>query len=101
PIRSIAALLNESTQRTAEEAVLLYTMHGSKGLEFDNVIIVGADNDVIPGAVLDLPPGAPQLAAGDSTVQSERRLFYVAMTRAKNRLFVVHSYSDPSLFVHE
>lgn len=101
PERAISALLLEASRRTGDRAVLLYTMHGSKGLEFDNVIIVGADNSVIPGDVRDLPPGAQALTPGESTVQSERRLFYVAMTRAKDRLYIVHNFADPSLFVRE
>jgi superfamily I DNA/RNA helicase len=101
PAQRVAKLLNDARKRSADHAVALYTMHGSKGLEFDNVVIVGCDAGQIPGEAVDLPPGAAGIQPGQSTVQSERRLFYVAMTRAKDRLWLVHSYSDPSLFIDE
>lgn len=101
PAARVAMLLSESKKRSAQDAVSLYTMHGAKGLEFDNVVIVGCDDEVIPGDAIDLPPGSPGIGPGDSTVQSERRLFYVGMTRAKNRLWLAHSFANPSRFLKE
>jgi DNA helicase II / ATP-dependent DNA helicase PcrA len=66
------------------------TMHSSKGLEYDSVIIAGVSDDIIPDA------------SGD--IEEERRLFYVAMTRAKNSLYIVHHKSSDgelSLFAKE
>lgn len=68
--------------------VTLLTMHASKGLEFHKVWIIGAENGVIPH--------------GDSPIDEERRLFYVAMTRAKKRLVVSHdSVKQCSPFLQE
>jgi DNA helicase-2/ATP-dependent DNA helicase PcrA len=70
-------------------SVGLYTMHSCKGLEFGNTAIVGADKDIIPS-----------LGEG-STEVDERRLFYVAMTRAKNRLFILHSPTKDTPYIAE
>lgn len=68
--------------------VTLITMHSSKGLEFDNVWIISADDGVMPHK--------------DSPVEEERRLFYVAMTRARNHLVISHdSGKKPSPFLAE
>jgi DNA helicase II / ATP-dependent DNA helicase PcrA len=75
----------------ASPASLKYmTMHSSKGLEFDNVIIAGISDDIIPDASVD--------------IEEERRLLYVAMTRARNNLYIVHHKPDDgelSLFANE
>lgn len=60
------------------EAVNLMTVHGSKGLEFGTVILIGMADGVFPHA--------KEIIKGD--VSEERRLFYVAMTRAKKFLFI-------------
>lgn len=60
-----------------EDAVQIMTAHGSKGLEFDTVIIAGCNNGTFP------------LSKGE--LEEERRLFYVAMTRAKNRLILTRA----------
>ena len=61
------------------ESVALMTMHAAKGLEFPFVFIAGCENGLLPFQPFD----------GDiSDIQEERRLFYVAMTRAKERLYI-------------
>jgi DNA helicase-2/ATP-dependent DNA helicase PcrA len=70
-------------------SVGLFTMHSCKGLEFGNTAIVGADKDIIPS-----------LGEGSSEVD-ERRLMYVAMTRAKNRLFILHSPANDTPYIAE
>jgi len=92
--------MNRQTRDDAQ-AVQLFTMHGCKGLEFDNVIVVGLESEAIPGDAIALPPGAPGIRSGQSTVQSERRLLYVAMTRARERLFLVQPFANPSPFLSE
>lgn len=68
--------------------VNLMTAHASKGLEFDMVWIIGADNDTFPDK--------------KSGIQEERRLFFVAMTRARKTLWVSASGKIPqSDFFHE
>ncbi len=65
----------------AAERVALMTLHAAKGLEFPVVFIVGCEEKLLP---LDL-------AGMRSDPAEERRLFYVAMTRAKEQLFLVRS----------
>ncbi|MEK5070291.1 ATP-dependent helicase [Sporosarcina sp. FSL K6-1508] len=60
-----------------KDAVKLMTMHGSKGLEFDVVFLVGLVEDTFPSK------------RGD--IEEERRLAYVGVTRAKKQLFLSHS----------
>ncbi len=60
--------------------VSLMTIHGAKGLEFDNVFIIGMSEYVFPSA--------KTLDEGISGLEEERRLAYVAFTRAKKRLYL-------------
>ncbi len=62
--------------------VAIMTMHSAKGLEFDTVFIVGAEDGIFPGI---RAIGEPE------EMEEERRLCYVAMTRAKRRLFFVQA----------
>jgi hypothetical protein len=64
------------------EAVALLTMHAAKGLEFPVVFIAGCENGTVP---LTPPDGRPCDTA------EERRLFYVAMTRTRQRLYLTYS----------
>lgn len=80
-----------------DDAVTLMTMHSSKGLEFENVIIVDVNEEIMPY----------KKAVKDEEIEEERRLFYVAVTRAKKRLhllYVKHRYNhdfEPSRFLEE
>lgn len=67
------------------DAVQLMTVHAAKGLEFKNVFIVGLEEGIFPhfSAVRDNRQGSKGLA-------EERRLMYVAVTRAKRRLYLSH-----------
>lgn len=58
------------------------TFHASKGLEFDAVYIISANEGITPSA-----------SAGDLSIEEERRLFYVAMTRAKRILHISYTRS--------
>jgi DNA helicase-2/ATP-dependent DNA helicase PcrA len=60
--------------------VNLMTIHASKGLEFPVVFIIGCEDGIIPHA--------RSMEEGDGNVEEERRLFYVAITRARNKLFI-------------
>ena len=62
-----------------EEAVVLMTMHCAKGLEFDTVFISGFEEGLFPSA---------QAIGEPDGVEEERRLCYVAMTRAKRKLYI-------------
>jgi DNA helicase II / ATP-dependent DNA helicase PcrA len=78
-------------QKTKKEpegwAARLMTAHGSKGLEFDRVWIFGATQDTFPDS--------------DGSLEEERRLMYVAMTRAKNWLSISISGGTKSQFIEE
>jgi superfamily I DNA/RNA helicase len=75
--------------------VELGTIHGAKGREWDRVILYAVDQGQFPHA-LSLIDG--DLADG---LEDERRLFYVALTRARTRLDIVYTARQPSQFLHE
>ncbi len=60
--------------------VNLMTIHAAKGLEFEVVFIAGCEDGIIPHA--------RSLEEGEGSIEEERRLFYVAVTRARRRLFI-------------
>ncbi|NIA23062.1 MAG: UvrD-helicase domain-containing protein [Proteobacteria bacterium] len=65
------------------DRINMMTVHGAKGLEFDTVFIVGAVDGLFPHI---------NNIDSDSKIEEERRLFYVAMTRAKERLYISYSH---------
>ncbi len=71
-------MLNDDGDKMSGEGVSMLTVHSSKGLEFENVFLVGLEDDLFPHAQ----------SVGEGNLEEERRLFYVAMTRAKKRLFI-------------
>lgn len=77
------------------------TAHASKGLGYDNVIIVNGRNETygFPAKIEDDPVLA-FVIKGDRSIDyaEERRLFYVAMTRTKNRVFIVAPEQNPPNF---
>lgn len=80
-IASINELLNEISLQSEQdevegECVYLMSIHASKGLEFDAVFIVGLEDGFFP------------ILSEDGDIEEERRLAYVAITRAKKRLFL-------------
>jgi DNA helicase-2/ATP-dependent DNA helicase PcrA len=78
-----AALESGDNQAQAgQDAVQLMTVHSSKGLEFDCVFITGLEDGIFPHE------NALNDAGG---IEEERRLMYVAITRAKKRLYLSHS----------
>ena len=79
---SLATDQDEATG--AEECVTLMTIHAAKGLEFDNVFIVGVEEDLLPSSM-----GRGSLAE----VEEERRLLYVAITRAKKFCMMTYAKS--------
>ena len=60
--------------------VSLMTIHASKGLEFQNVFLAGVEDHIIPHA--------RSIEESESNIEEERRLFYVALTRARRRLYI-------------
>ncbi len=94
-------ILNHS-QRGTPCAVTLSTIHSSKGLEFDRVFLI----DVLEGRLPSDQAVERQMEGDMALMEEEARLFYVAVTRAKNQLEIVSSArSDggmvmPSRFIH-
>ncbi len=74
-----SALVQSTDTNDDTSAVTLMTIHGSKGLEFDHVFLVGMEEDTFPN--LRNPNDPEELA-------EERRLAYVAITRARNQLYI-------------
>jgi DNA helicase-2/ATP-dependent DNA helicase PcrA len=70
------------TYLAGAEKVSLMTMHASKGLEFPIVFIAGCEDALIPHRTPDRE---------DNDIREERRLFYVAMTRAMQRLYLTRA----------
>lgn len=75
------ALFASSDESVGSEAVTLMTVHSAKGLEWDEVFVVGLNDGVFPSyRVLE--------HGDDGSLEEERRLLYVAMTRARHKLYV-------------
>lgn len=84
--------------------ITFMTAHASKGLGYDNVIVVNGRNETygFPSKIEDDPVLA-FVIKGDRSIDyaEERRLFYVAMTRTKNRVFFIAPEQNPSEFLLE
>ncbi|WP_346938141.1 ATP-dependent helicase [uncultured Clostridium sp.] len=77
---------NKSQKKCTKDDIQLMTIHKSKGLEFDNVYLVGVEDGKFPSK--------------KSPLEDEARLFYVAVTRPKNNLTISQIYED-NQFVNE
>ncbi|MBN2521190.1 MAG: UvrD-helicase domain-containing protein [Bacteroidales bacterium] len=98
------ALLTDADNEKPEDfnKVTIMTIHSAKGLEFKNVFIAGAEEDLFP---------SPMSLGNPNDLEEERRLFYVALTRAKHRAFISFAESrykwgnlnncSPSRFIKE
>ncbi len=94
------AALMSSADETADAAVTLMTLHAAKGLEFPVVFIVGLEEGLFPTSSDD-----------PASLEEERRLAYVGMTRAREKLILTYavsrfrfggrSYAEPSRFLRE
>ncbi|HUS83702.1 MAG TPA: UvrD-helicase domain-containing protein [Anaerolineales bacterium] len=100
-LQSIALISDQDTLSDELNAPTLLTLHAAKGLEFPIVIIIGLDDGVLPHQRSFDDPEA---------MAEERRLLYVGVTRAKDRLYLLRSFrrrfagpstlSEPSRFLH-
>lgn len=82
-LSDIALLTDQDSDKDNEGAkVVLMTVHSAKGLEFRNVFVVGMEENLFPGSM-----------AGDSprAMEEERRLFYVAITRAEEHCYLSYA----------
>ena len=71
----------EENNGDTDNAVSLMTVHAAKGLEFDNVFIIAAEENIFPN----------ERALNEKSEEEERRLFYVALTRARKKLFITRA----------
>ncbi|MFM4769971.1 ATP-dependent helicase [Aeromonas veronii] len=85
-------ILNPEEAATDCEPFILSTLHGSKGLEWDKVILIGLNEQEFPGGKTDDLHSARTSMSPPSTnenIEEERRLFYVGITRTKQQLNLV------------
>ena len=97
-----SALVSDQDQYKRDAPVTLMTVHSAKGLEFPLVFIVGLEDGLFPHS---------RSATDPAELEEERRLAYVAMTRAERFLYVTHAMkrrvygeelaSEPSAFLNE
>ncbi|MBR4109917.1 MAG: UvrD-helicase domain-containing protein [Oscillospiraceae bacterium] len=81
-LEEIALYTDLEQYHEGDDAVVMMTMHSAKGLEFPNVFLVGFEDGLFPG----------MRAIGDhEEMEEERRLCYVAITRAKENLYITHA----------
>ncbi|MBQ3798290.1 MAG: ATP-dependent helicase [Butyrivibrio sp.] len=78
---------------------ILSTIHSSKGLEYDDVILIDVINGVFPNRMIKDFKTATLQEKKD--YEEERRIFYVGMTRAKEKLTLLRYNDEPSVFVSE
>jgi DNA helicase II / ATP-dependent DNA helicase PcrA len=97
-------------EELSEDAVQLMTVHSAKGLEFPHVFVLRVSKNDFPSrprpATFEFPPDLmkEEQPKGDFQVQEERRLFYVALTRAQRRLTIstiVNRSKKPSPFLDD
>lgn len=83
--------------------ITFLTAHSSKGLTYDDVIVLNANNDIygFPSQVVDDYEIAILKEKESFCFEEERRLFYVALTRTKNRNYILADIKNPSYFVLE
>jgi DNA helicase-2/ATP-dependent DNA helicase PcrA len=100
-LQEISLYSDQDALRGEESLVTLMTLHNAKGLEFRSVFLIGMEEGVFPHA----------RSIEEQGVEEERRLCYVGMTRAKERLVLIHAasrslwgsraYNLPSRFLDE
>jgi DNA helicase II / ATP-dependent DNA helicase PcrA len=104
-LEDVALLTDQDNDKDEDrDKVTLMTVHSAKGLEFKNVFVVGLEEDLFPS----LRQGEKQT---DDALEEERRLFYVALTRAKENAYFSYAnqryrwgnldFCSPSRFLEE
>ncbi len=81
-LEDIALLSDIDNYDSDADSVVLMTLHSAKGLEFPVVFIPGAEDGIFPGMQSIMNP---------NELQEERRLAYVGITRAKEKLYIIHA----------
>lgn len=101
-LQSVSLLTDADSDQANADQVKLMTIHAAKGLEFDVIYVVGLEENLFPSALSTY---------SREDLEEERRLFYVAITRAKQYLFLSYAtsrykygdliYPEPSRFLDE
>ncbi len=101
-LQQIALLTSEDTDTSDADRVNVMTVHSAKGLEFNTVFLVGTEQRIFPS---DMAKASPH------ELEEERRLFYVALTRAKKQVYISYAerrkfwgridQQEPSIFIDE
>ena len=102
-LEEVALLTDQDTDKSEDtDRITLMTIHSAKGLEFKNVYIVGVEEGLFPSL---------QTVESEKELEEERRLFYVALTRAEEYAFISYAksrykygelkFSNPSRFIGE
>ena len=84
-LEEVALVSDIDSLDSNDDRVVMMTVHSAKGLEFDNVYLIGLEEGVFPGS--------QSVYAGQAEIEEERRLAYVAITRAKKRLHITNAYT--------
>ncbi len=82
-LEEIALVSDIDALESDENRVVLMTIHSAKGLEFNNVFLIGMEENIFPGT--------QSIYGGEIEIEEERRLAYVAITRAKKNLTITHT----------
>ncbi len=83
-LEEVSLVTGVDTYEDEKNVVTLMTLHSAKGLEFPVVFLSGCEEDVFP---------LSNRFSTDATVEEERRLFYVGLTRAQQKVFICHARS--------
>lgn len=102
-LEEIALVAEIDNVNAGDDITLLMTIHSAKGLEFKNVYLIGMEDGLFPSYM--------SISGGDMEIEEERRLAYVAITRAKESLYITSArarmvngqtqYNPVSRFVNE
>ena len=101
-LNEVSLITDQDTEKEEDRnSVTLMTVHAAKGLEFTYIYIVGMEENLFPSMMVE----------SERELEEERRLFYVAITRAKERCMITYAksrfrngqtqFSNPSRFLHD
>ncbi len=82
-LEEISLISDIDSYEEGDDAVVMMTVHSAKGLEFDKVFVIGAEEGIFPSN--------QAIYGGPEELEEERRLAYVAITRAKRQLYLTHA----------